>query len=376
MRRQVSFDQIIETVYASITDLGARRRLLAEIAALLDSACANLAVLRRGELVFGVWHGFLDYPTAFFKNATAEDQWRKSLIEAKGSMEIGVHFGSRYISHNQLTQTRFYNDYCKPCGIDYSVAVCFLSEHDTLGILAVYRGKEKGDYGSREERLLGDLLPHLVRATACAARVRQVELLRSVGERAWDLMPWGFLLLEGGGQIVFANRMAQEILGQSDGLTARHARLSATASTDVTRFMALLARASAPTSGSRAGGAMAVRRRAHRPLQLWVMPLPHEEVCFLANEPIATVCMLLIDPEREVLPPQEALKAFYGLTRAEAGLVRGLLRGERLEDYADRRRIALNTARSHLNSVFAKTDTHRQSALIRLLGSMAQPRQD
>jgi PAS domain-containing protein len=240
MRRQVSFDQIIETVYASITDLGAQQRLLAEIAALFDSDCANLAVLRRGELVFGVWHGFPDYPTAFFKNATAEDQWRKSLIEAKGPMEIGVHFGSRHISHNELTRTRFYNDYCKPCGIDYSVAVCFLAEQDTLGILAVYRGKEKGDYGSCEGRLLGDLLPHLARATACAARVRQVELLRSAGDRAWDLMPWGFLLLEGGGQIVFANRMAQEVLGQSDGLTARHARLSATAKTDTHRQSALI----------------------------------------------------------------------------------------------------------------------------------------
>jgi hypothetical protein len=91
---QVSFGQIIETVGASITDLGARRRLLAEIATLLDSPCATLVVLRRGEVVFGVWHGFPDYPTTFFKNAAVEDQWRKSLIEGKGSMEIGVHFGS------------------------------------------------------------------------------------------------------------------------------------------------------------------------------------------------------------------------------------------------------------------------------------------
>jgi hypothetical protein len=144
MDQQRLFDRVIETIYASATDIVAQQRLLAEIAELFDSNCANLAVLRRGEVVFGVWHGFPDYPTAFFKNATAEDQWRKSLIEAKGSMEIGVYLGSRHISHNELTQTSFYNDYCKPCGIDYSLAACFLAEQDTLGILAVYRGKEKG----------------------------------------------------------------------------------------------------------------------------------------------------------------------------------------------------------------------------------------
>src|SRR5262245_37217725 len=164
MRRQMSFDRVIETIYASITDSGARQRLLAEIAVLLDSPCANLAVLRRGELVFGAWHGFPDYPDDFFKEAAAEDEWRRSLLEAKGSMAVGVHFGSSHISHGELVRTRFYNDYCKPCGVDYSMAACLLSEQDNLGLLGLYRGQKSGDYGSRDGRLLGDLLPHLARA--------------------------------------------------------------------------------------------------------------------------------------------------------------------------------------------------------------------
>jgi DNA-binding CsgD family transcriptional regulator/PAS domain-containing protein len=376
MDQQRLFEQIIEAIYASATDAGARQRLLVKIAELFGSDCANLGVLRRGELVFGAWHGFPDYPVTFFKEAVAEDEWRRSLLEAKGSMPVGVHFGSRHIPHDKLMQTRFYNDYCRPCGVDYSVAACFLSEQDDLGVLAVYRGQEKGDYGSREGRLLGKLLPHLARATAFAARFQRAELLRSSGERAWDLMQWGFLLLDDGGQIVFANRTAEEILGQRNGLTTRHGRFVATASAEATRLLALLAAASASTSAPRAGGAMLVKRRGHQPLQLWVMPLPREEVRFPAIEPFATVCVLLVDPEREAAPPLEALKVLYGLTRAEAGLVAGLLQGERLEDYADRSRITLNTARSHLKSVFAKTDTRRQSALIRLLSSMPQPRQD
>jgi DNA-binding CsgD family transcriptional regulator/PAS domain-containing protein len=370
MDQQRLLDRIRETIYASATDVGAQQRLLAEIAGLFDSDCANLGVLRRA------WHGFPDYPATFFEEAVAEDQWRRSLLEAEGSMAVGVHFDSRHISHGKLMQTRFYNDYCKPCGVDYSVAVCFLAERDDLGILAVYRGRERGDYGSREGHLFGDLLPHLARAAAFATRLERAELLRSSGERAWDLMPWGFLLLDDGGQTMFANRMAEEILGQSNGLTVRHGRVVATASADMTRLMALLAGASARTSATRAGGAMPVYRRGHRPLQLWVMPLPREEVRFPAIEPVGTVCVLLIDPEREAVPPLEALKALYGLTRAEAGLVVGLLQGERLEDYADRSRITLNTARSHLRSIFAKTDTRRQSALIRVLSSMPQPRQD
>ena len=79
--------------------------------------------------------------------------------------------------------------------------------------------------------------------------------------------------------------------------------------------------------------------------------------------------MLAVDPELRRAPPVEALRALYPFTDAEAGLVCGLLDGERLEDYAERAEIAINTAKTHLKAVFAKTETNRQAELIRLLSS-------
>ena len=79
------------------------------------------------------------------------------------------------------------------------------------------------------------------------------------------------------------------------------------------------------------------------------------------------VMVLVVDPELTPAPPVEALRALYGLTQAEARLTCGLLKGERLEDYAERSGISMNTARTHLKSVFAKTDTNRQAELVRLL---------
>ena len=76
--------------------------------------------------------------------------------------------------------------------------------------------------------------------------------------------------------------------------------------------------------------------------------------------------MIVVDPELSAAPPFEALKALYGLTAAEARLTCGLLKGERLEDYAERTGISMNTARTHLKAVFAKTNTDRQADLVRL----------
>jgi DNA-binding CsgD family transcriptional regulator len=46
-----------------------------------------------------------------------------------------------------------------------------------------------------------------------------------------------------------------------------------------------------------------------------------------------------------------------------------LLQGERIADYANRVKISINTANTQLKRVFAKTETNRQSDLMRLMFS-------
>jgi DNA-binding CsgD family transcriptional regulator len=55
----------------------------------------------------------------------------------------------------------------------------------------------------------------------------------------------------------------------------------------------------------------------------------------------------------------------YGLTPAEARLMVALVDGERLDHYADRRQISINTVRTQSKQIFAKTGHGRQADLIR-----------
>jgi len=77
--------------------------------------------------------------------------------------------------------------------------------------------------------------------------------------------------------------------------------------------------------------------------------------------------LLAADPRAAAAPPVEALCALYGLTAAEARLAAALAAGESLQDYATASGIARCTARWQLQQVLAKTDTHRQSDLVRLI---------
>ena len=73
------------------------------------------------------------------------------------------------------------------------------------------------------------------------------------------------------------------------------------------------------------------------------------------------------DPEGSHVGTTTVLETLYGLTRAEAELVRLVAEGHSLDEVASERGVTMNTVRSQLKQVFAKTDTNRQGQLMRLV---------
>lgn len=85
----------------------------------------------------------------------------------------------------------------------------------------------------------------------------------------------------------------------------------------------------------------------------------------------AAVLITVSDPGAERSRRLEALAGRFRLTPAEANLVEVLSEGVSLVEAAAQLGVAHSTARTHLQRVFAKTDTRRQSDLIRRLSLAA-----
>jgi DNA-binding CsgD family transcriptional regulator len=77
--------------------------------------------------------------------------------------------------------------------------------------------------------------------------------------------------------------------------------------------------------------------------------------------------VFLVDPDRRLELPLEALRQLYGLTPAEARLASLLAEGVGLPEAAAQLGITRETAKSTLHAIFAKTDTRRQAELVRRL---------
>lgn len=63
----------------------------------------------------------------------------------------------------------------------------------------------------------------------------------------------------------------------------------------------------------------------------------------------------------------------FGLTPAELRLCIALTDGLSLAEYSEQFHISPHTARSQLKRIFAKTGTHRQVQLLRLIFAFVQP---
>ena len=82
-----------------------------------------------------------------------------------------------------------------------------------------------------------------------------------------------------------------------------------------------------------------------------------------------TLLAYVYDPDYRSPPRKDQLKTFYNLTGAQSKVAIELYSVNNIITVAERLNISVNTARTHLRSIYQKTGTNNQSELMRLLSS-------
>jgi DNA-binding CsgD family transcriptional regulator/PAS domain-containing protein len=232
--------------------------------------------------------------------------------------------------------------------------------------IAFFRPWSLGPYETAELAFCRALMPHLERATALNHRLRQADLLADAARGTLDVLPQAIFLLDGRA-LRYANAAAEQLLGAGDGLRLRHGLLYAASHADAAGFDAALARATG-RHGPPAATALRLPKRAGAPLSLLVVPFPSEAPLAFGARPAVLVCA--IDPDRSLALRHADLIDLFGLTAAEAALANDLLSGAELHEIAARSGRSVNTLRTHLARLMAKTGANRQSRLVQLLAAL------
>ena len=229
----------------------------------------------------------------------------------------------------------------------------------------LHRPWRSGDFAEDEVDLSAALAPHIRRAVQLQHRLAALELQRASSAAAFDQLRDGVIIVDDQSGIVFANRSADDILAEGDGLIRDGSAIAAATPAGTATLRRLVAAAPGngpPEPGSRC---MLDRRDGRSPLSVLVVPLYAEVAWGMPRRPAAV--LLVSDPDRDGRASIETLRRRFNLTPAEATFLAEIVKGDGIQAAADRVGVSLATARTHLRHVFDKTGTQRQAELVGLV---------
>jgi DNA-binding CsgD family transcriptional regulator len=259
--------------------------------------------------------------------------------------------------------SEFYLDFARPMGIVDPIGVKLDlggGRELLLGLNQPLTSLKPTEEDGRRLQMLGG---HLQRAMQLRSRLGRLEQDRNQALAALDRLDLGIIITDPACRVSVLNRAAEQALLVGCGLRVRGNMLETRDPAMSSRLTGLISDA----GGGGSGGALRLQADETNWINLIVSPLPPG-----IAEPTSTARAMVTFalPNASASLDEQVLMALFRLSRIEAQVAMGLMEGLSLEEIASRRGVRPSTLKSQLDSVFRKTDTSSQRALVRLLGSL------
>jgi DNA-binding CsgD family transcriptional regulator len=268
-----------------------------------------------------------------------------------------------HISDPEFRRTEFYQDHCRPSDTAHVLgAVAELGGPDgARAVIGIHRAEDAPQFSAADKRRGTLLLPHLRRAIQLRERLFQLDIGQRAMTGATEALGVGVLVVSGDGQILSINPVAEMLVRRGNGLGVQQHRLAASQPVEDDALRRLMREAAGRALNG--GGLIRLARQGLGPLVLSVYPFTAPRSADGSRMPAALI--FVADPDAIEPPRRAALARMYRLTQAEARLFEALLAGERLQDYAERNALSVQTAKTQLARLFQKTGHARQIDLVR-----------
>ncbi len=362
---------LAEHIYAAVVNPEEWTAVLQELVACTDSRSARMLVMNAGAT--RVNSSFKvniddDYHRRYVEYYVNACPWRQELRwKQPGRLySTYLHFSCH---QPEFYRSEFFNDWAGPQDIHHGICGTVFRDSSRSVQLLLQRTRGQGHYTELETRLVTDCIPHIQHSLFLTAQVAESRsqaeaiALTAGGER----LP--FLLLDSSLRISYHTDGAENLIANEPGLKLVRGRLWLRDTAANQRLQRLLRQSLAAADSRRfhaPGGRVAVARPDGSNLQLLVRPI-HPDISFQAALPSTYVAVYLYDTAASITFDREALRQFYSFSKAETRVVMAMAVSADLAEVTRRCCISMNTLRSHLKAIFAKTATHSQAGLMRCL---------
>jgi DNA-binding CsgD family transcriptional regulator len=356
--------ELLDSAYEAAVAPERWPRFLEQLAPHINAATLHIVLRFPSDGERGAAYSFgakPEFERSYVERFLEHDPWRARAAATPGG---AVSTGERLLASSDLERSEFYRGWMEPQDLLHPVgALLHKPDGEARSLLAAFRRKSDEPFGPGDLAFVKGLVPHLQRVLAIHRALRAAESVRDAALETLDRLPEGWILLAPDASVLATNRSARQILERGDALRLAGGRLAASAEASRQRLRDLLARAldtgSAPT-----GGAIELASPLGESLHVVSSPLRNAHAD--ADHSAAAVVFVSV-PDAGGEQTVDQLRNVYGLTHAEGRVARRLAEGQRLSEISRDLGISINTVRGHLKQVFAKTGTHRQAELVRLV---------
>ena len=167
----------------------------------------------------------------FFASTTADPAWQRMMRDrySMPATNPGLKFmlfappgtiGLRedIVSDRDMLRSDFYNDVIRRIDSWHAATGTAHRDNDYMVPFAVHRRRSAGNFSDTELRFLHLLMPHLDRSMRLFRRLRDMEVRVDLASAVLDQQGYGVVVTDAARRIGTANRRAEAILAEADGL--------------------------------------------------------------------------------------------------------------------------------------------------------------
>ncbi len=266
-------------------------------------------------------------------------------------------------------KSELYSDLFRKHGIYEYEYHALYSDSSISGGINFSRSKSRPEFSKSERQTIDTLLPHIRRAFELRHKLIKHRQNNMCMVDILNKMDHGVLIVDAAAKVIFANSSAESVMGLKDGIEFKSdhtIRLARTSENQLlTRLLQLSMSEDIAAKGLAALDLQVSRPSGLRPLHLSVFQFNHEE--FQEPNGGSAAIVFIHDPEKVIHTSEAVLMSTYGMTPAEAHLSALISDGLTVNEASEILNVQPNTVRVHLKNIYSKTQTNRQSELIRLI---------
>lgn len=361
---------MISEIYAAAVD-PTRWREVAEV--LADAAGAQALALSAEALTGGQARilaaaGLPRQAGASYERRFAvQNPWRAAQLGLRpGQLLPDQHLDPFRPCNGVLHETSFFREWMAPLGFQHAMGAQLLTRGPLAFHLMIYRGRPT-PFSRREARQMEPVAQHLAQALDISHRLDLLHLELQASRLTLSQVGVPVLFVTRDCEVTFQTATAGELLASGRLMRLEGNRLRAADPAHAAGLEELLAHTIAASRGETAAAPCSLALPDAQQPQLTITAIPVAARTRLEDRGKTSVVLLLQAAGADPPIPLRHLEQRYGLNDREARLVRHLIQGLSLRETAEAMRVAYETARWYLKSVYRKTNTCRQADLVRLV---------